>query len=103
MKASYPMRPFYDDIFLAQLRRVEQLRAAIQAKHDAATLAIVDALVTETPLRFIYRDQDGVLSLREAIPTAIEKCKNGRVVVQAFDLNRQGTRKFRMNEIALLG
>lgn len=68
---------------------------------QAKTLRIVHSISTENAMHFSYRDLDGVKSVeRVAIAKSIERCKNGQIVVRAYDLQRQASRTFRLDQIA---
>lgn len=64
---------------------------------------LVAALSTEKPVQVIYTDLDGVTSLRLIQPTSIVKSHNGQTTVEAFDLNRQEARNFRVQAFAWVG
>lgn len=98
------------DVFADTLEKVliasEQARAEQAHREipgvsdvDAITLLCVASIAGGPDLTIIYRDQDGVTSIRHITVQAIERCFNGATCVQAWDHDRSAPRKFRLERI----
>lgn len=57
------------------------------------------AIIAGSTLRAVYCDSDGVISARSFIPYATERCKNGNVIVRAFDNHRASVRSFSLAQL----
>lgn len=63
---------------------------------QANVLNIVAGIGLQSPVSVVYTDRDGVTSMRLIQPTALVASDNGQTTVEAFDLNRQEGRNFRL-------
>lgn len=88
--------------------RAESAQAEAEAAHRASpgvsgyapvTLLCVANIAGGPDLTIVYRDQDGVTSIRHITVQAIERCLNGATCVQAWDHDRMAPRKFRLERI----
>jgi predicted DNA-binding transcriptional regulator YafY len=57
-------------------------------------MTILRSLMDSEPCTIIYRDSDGVVSLRTIRPLAVRHCRNGNTIVSAFDVQRDAPRSF---------
>lgn len=64
---------------------------------------LVAALGLGQPVSVVYTDLDGVTSVRLIQPNAIVKSANGQTTVEAYDLNRQEARNFRVDAFEFVG
>lgn len=64
-------------------------------------LNLTAAMIANTSVVMTYVDRDGVVSTRTIRPLSIERCKTEpyRVVVRAYDENRNAPRTFRLSRI----
>jgi hypothetical protein len=74
---------------------------------DDVLVSFATALGREVAVRFVYCDQDGVVSIRVAEPIAFRRVEGGKdkgtPYFQCYDVHRDGPRRFRIgNVIALL-
>jgi len=65
-------------------------------KTQENTLKLVAAILVADETQIVYRDKDGVVSVRRVIANNIARCDNGSVIVNCFDLDRDAPRKFRL-------
>lgn len=60
---------------------------------------LVASLKDNAPVDLGYRDEDGVVSLRNATVNAIERTSQGNVIIRAYDHQREDHRSFRLDRI----
>lgn len=74
------------------------IRTAIAASGQDAEdiLALNAAILGGLTVQAVYTDSDGVVSLRNFVPYAIERGKNDQTIVRCYDLNRLAPRSFRL-------
>lgn len=68
-------------------------------KTQTNVLCLIAAIVSQATETLIYKDQDGVTSIRRVKVKSIEKCDNGRTVARCFDLDRNAPRCFRLDSV----
>lgn len=61
---------------------------------DHIIQTLTAAMVVNRPVTVLYRDADGIASVRHIRVNAVKRCKNGRTIVRAYDLRRDAPRSF---------
>jgi len=64
---------------------------------------LVASIATQKPVTVVYTDLDGVTSIRLVQPRSIFRSLNEQTTVEAFDLNRQAVRHFRITSFGFVG
>jgi predicted DNA-binding transcriptional regulator YafY len=88
--------------------RVEREQARAEEAHrnsggvtgiPAVTMLCIANIAGGPDLTIVYRDGDGVTSVRHIHVNSIDRCDNGVTCVRAFDLDRNAPRSFRLDRI----
>lgn len=85
-------------------RLTEQLAVALPAEPYAPSQVTTEddldgAILREEVVEFVYRDREGVQSLRQVSPYDLTDAANGARLLVGYDHDRDGIRQFRIERI----